>query len=146
MSRPARAMLDDFIGREHSATSALLWPGGEMPLGTPTMVLPQSGYRAWNNAFEMRKGHWQGQAGRQCYTLLCFCKGLPQIKAMVWGVSMHGTLQATHPDAQGSLYLELTSCKPRLPSRIGAPAQKPAATSSISGGASSPLLLERLRQ
>lgn len=43
-----------------------------MPLGTPTMVLPQSGYRAWNNAFEMRKGHWQGQAGRQVlhFTLL----------------------------------------------------------------------------
>lgn len=147
MSRPARATLDDFIGREHSATSALLWPGGEMPLGTPTMVLPQSGYRAWNNAFEMRKGHWQGQAGRQVLHFTLLLQRASPNKGYGLGCEHAWYPADNSPRCSGELVLgtHFVQAEASFQNR-GSCIQQPAATSSISGGASSPLLLERLRQ
>ena len=89
-------------GERGSEALALLWASGEMPLGAPAVVL-LPGHRAWSDVFEMRRGHYQARLAGRCYTLLCFRKGLPEGRGMVWGVSVYGTLHATQPRCSRAL-------------------------------------------
>lgn len=81
-------------GKRGSESLALLWASGEMPLGSPAVVL-LPGHRAWSDVFELRRGHYHARLAGRCHTLLSFCKGLPEGRGMVWGVSAYGLRQIT---------------------------------------------------